>query len=59
MCPIRHKQNLVVVFTHGDVEVGFECWAIQCFIQVTTEGNKEDFFDQAVPVGVVAQEQQQ
>ena len=56
------KQKSVVVFNHlphGDVEVGFECWAIQCFIQVTTEGNKEDFLDQEVPVGVAAQEQQQ
>ena len=59
---ICHKQKLVVVFNHpphGDVEAGFECWVIQCFIQVTTEGNKEDLFDQEVPVGVIAQEQQQ
>ena len=62
MHPICCKQKSVVVFNHpphGDVEAGFECWVIQCFIQVTTEGNKEDFFDQEVPVGVVAQEQQQ
>ena len=59
---IHRKQKLVVVFNHlphGDVEAGFECWAIQHFVQVTTEGNKEDVFDQEVPVGVVAQEQQQ
>ena len=62
MCPIHHEQKSLVVFNHlphGDVKVGFECWVIQCFIQVTTKGNKEDFFDQEVPVGVVAQEQQQ
>ena len=36
-------------------------WALNVgqSIQVTTEGNKEDFFDQEDPVGVVAQEQQQ
>ena len=59
---IHCKQNLMVVFNHpphGDVEAGFECWALQCFIQVTTEESKEDFLDQEVPVGVVAQEQQQ
>ena len=60
--PICREQKSVVVFNnspHGDVEVGFECWAIQHFIQVTTEGTKEEFFDQEVPVGDVAQEQQQ
>ena len=59
--PICCEQKSAVVFNHpphGDVEVGFECWVIQHFIQVTTEGNKEDFFDQEVPVGVIAQEQQ-
>ena len=62
MCLICHEQKSVVVFNHpphGDVEADFECWAIQCLIQVTTKGNKADFFDQEVPVGVVAQEQQQ
>ena len=56
------EQKLVVIFNHlpqGDVEAGFECWAIQCFIQVTTEGNKEHLFDQEVPVGIIAQEHQQ
>ena len=56
------EQKSVVVFNHlphGDVEAGHECWAIQCFIQVTTEGNKEDCFDQEVPVGVIGQEQRQ
>ena len=31
VCPIHRKQKSVVVFNqppHGDVEVGFECWAI-------------------------------
>ena len=62
VCPICRKQKSVAVFNHpphGDVEVGFECWVIQCFIQVTTEGNREDFFYEEVPVGVIAQEQQQ
>ena len=44
---------------HGDVEAGFEYFVIQCFVQVTTEGNKEAFFDQEILVGLVAQEQQQ
>ena len=58
---ICHEQKSVAVFNHlpyGDVEAGFECWVIQCFVQVTTEGNKDDFLDQKVPVGVIAQEQQ-
>ena len=58
VCLICCEQKSVVVFNHpphGDVEAGFECWVIQCFVQVTTEGNKEDFFEQEVPVGVVAQ----
>ena len=62
VCQICCEHKSVVVFNHpphGDVEAGFECWAIQCFVQVTIAGNKEDFFDQEVPVRVIAQEQQQ
>ena len=62
MHPICHEPKFVVLFNHpphGDVEEAFECWAIQCFIQVTTEGRQEDVFDQEVPAGVQAQEQQQ
>ena len=62
MCPIRRESKFVVIFNHlpnGDVEEAFECWAIQCFVQVTTEGRQEDFFDQEVPAGVQAQEPQQ
>ena len=52
MCPICHESKFVVIFNHlphGDVEEAFECWAIQCFVQVTTKGRQEDFFDQEVP----------
>ena len=62
MHPIRHESKFVILFNHpphGDVEEAFECWAIQCFVQVTTEGRQEDFFDQEVPAGVQAQEPQQ
>ena len=62
MHPICHKPKFVILFNHpphGDAEEAFECWVIQCFIQVTTEGRQEDIFDQEVPVGVQAQEQQQ
>ena len=47
VCLIHHRQKLVVVFNqppHGDVEADFECWASQCFLQVTTEGKKKTFF---------------
>ena len=60
--PIRRESKFVILFNHpphGDVEEAFECWAIQCFIQVTTEGRQEDIFDQEVPAGVQAQEPQQ
>ena len=62
MCPIHHESKFVILFNHlphGDVEEAFECWVIQCFIQVTTKGRQEDVFDQEVPAGVQAQEQQQ
>ena len=62
MHPICHEPKFVVLFNHaphGDVEEAFECWVIQRFIQVTTEGRQEDVFDQEVPAGVQAQEQQQ
>ena len=62
MRPIRRESKFVVIFNHlphGDVEEAFECWAIQCIVQVTTEGRQEDFFDQEVPAGVQAQEPQQ
>ena len=62
MCPICRESKFVVIFNHpphGDVEEAFECWAIQRFVQVTTEGRQEDFFDQEVPAGVQAQEPQQ
>ena len=62
MHPIRHESKFVILFNHpphGDVEEAFECWAIQCFVQVTTKGRQEDFFDQEVPAGVQAQEPQQ
>ena len=60
---VSHRESkFAVLFNHpphGDVEEAFECWAIQRFIQVTTEGRQEDFFDQEVPAGVQAQEPQQ
>ena len=62
MHPIHRESKFVVLFNHpphGDDEDAFECWAIQCFIQVTTEGRQEDFFDQEIPAGVQAQEPQQ
>ena len=62
MRPIRRESKFVVIFNHpphGDVEEAFECWAIQRFVQVTTEGRQEDFFDQEVPAGIQAQEPQQ
>ena len=62
MHPIRRKSKFVIIFNHlphGDVEETFECWAIQHFVQVTTEGRQEDFFDQEVPAGVQPQEPQQ
>ena len=62
MRPIHRESKFVILFNHpphGDVEEAFECWAIQRFIQVTTEGRQEDFFDQEVPAGVQAQEPQQ
>ena len=52
MCPICRKSNFVILFNHpphGDVEEVFECWVIQCFVQVITEGRQEDVFDQEVP----------
>ena len=54
--PICQEPKGVIIFNHpahGDVEVGFECWAVECFVKVTTEGNEEDFFDQVFPIGVV------
>ena len=62
MHPICHESKFVIIFNHpphGDVGEAFECWAIQRFVQVTTEGRQEDFFDQEVPAGVQAQEPQQ
>ena len=62
MRPIHRESKFVIIFNHpphGDVEEAFECWAIQQFVQVTTEGRQEDFFDQEVPAGVQAQEPQQ
>ena len=62
MRPIHHESKFVVIFNHpphGDVEEAFECQVIQCFVQVTTKGRQEDFFDQEVPAGVQAQEPQQ
>ena len=62
MRPIHHESNFVILFNHpphGDVEEAFECWEIQHFIQATTEGRREDYFDQEVPAGVQAQEPQQ
>ena len=62
MRPIRRESKFVVIFNHpphGDVEEAFECWAIQRFVQVTTEGRQEDFFDQEAPAGIQAQEPQQ
>ena len=59
-CPIRHESKLVVVFNHtphGDLQEGFECWTIQRFVKVVSEGNEEDLFD--VPVVATAQEQAQ
>ena len=59
-CPIRNESKLVVVFNHtphGDLQEGFECWTIQRFIKVVSEGNEEDLFD--VPVVSTAQEQAQ
>ena len=47
MRPIRRESKFVVIFNHpphGDAEEAFECWAIQCFVQITTEGRQEDFF---------------
>ena len=58
--PIRHESKLVVVFNHpphGDLQKGFECWTIQRFVKVVSEGNEEDLFD--VPVVATAQEQAQ
>ena len=58
--PIRHESKLVVVFNHpphGDLQEGFECWTIQRFVKVVSEGNEEDLFD--VPVVATAQEQAQ
>ena len=55
-CPICQEPKGVIIFNHpvhGDVEVAFECWTIECFVKVTMEGNEEDFFDQVVPIGVV------
>ena len=59
---ICRESKFVIIFNHpphGDVEEAFECWAIQCFVQVTTEGRQEEFFDQEVPAGIQAQEPQQ
>ena len=58
--PISHESKLVVVFNHpphGDLQEGFECWTIQQFVKVVSEGNEEDLFD--VPVVATAQEQAQ
>ena len=58
--PIRRESKLVVVFNHpphGDLQEGFECWTIQRFVKVVSEGNEEDLFD--VPVVATAQEQAQ
>ena len=59
---IRRESKFVIIFNHpphGDVEEAFECWAIQRFVQIATEGRQEDFFDQEVPAGIQAQEPQQ
>ena len=58
--PIHRESKLVVVFNHpphGDLQEGFECWTIQRFVKVVSEGNEEDLFD--VPVAATAQEQAQ
>ena len=58
--PICRESKLVVVFIHpphGDLQEGFECWTIQRFVKVVSEGNEEDLFD--VPVVATAQEQAQ
>ena len=60
--PIRRDPKGVVIFnhpSHGDVQEDFECWAIERFVCVTTEGDKEGFFAPEVPLGVAAQNQQQ